>query len=190
MFPGTSVVSSSVSMSVSAAAGSGAGGGGGGVSMPRDEPMWGNGPSLIAAPASTPILSISTPPASPPGAGLVANVLTAGQMAAMVQSVTIAPNRIVTTSGAFTTTTADANGSIGLNRTSSPSNSTTTLPSGAVAGQTYTYDDLSANSQTFPITINAPAGMSIAGLSQVVLNTNRGRASFTYYGSNIWSVKF
>ena len=117
---------------------------------------------------------------------LVANVLTAGQMAAMVQSVTIAPNRIVTTSGAFTTTTADANGSIGLNRTSSPSNSTTTLPSGAVAGQTYTYDDLSANSQTFPITINAPAGMSIAGLSQVVLNTNRGRASFTYYGSNIW----
>lgn len=119
---------------------------------------------------------------------LVANVLTAGQMAAMVQTVTIAPNRIVTTSGAFTTTTADANGSIGLNRTSSPSNSTTTLPSGAVAGQTYTYDDLSNNSGPggFPITINAPGGMSIAGRSQVVLSKNGGRASFTFYGSNIW----
>lgn len=117
---------------------------------------------------------------------LIANLLTAGQMAAMVQSIQVAPNRIVTTSGAFTTTTADANGSIGLNRTSGVGVASTTLPSGAAPGQTYTYDDLSNNAQAFPITINAPGGMTIAGRSEVVLNTNGGRASFTFYGSNIW----
>jgi hypothetical protein len=117
---------------------------------------------------------------------LIANLLTAGQMAALVQTVQLAPNRIVTTSGSFPTTTSDANGSIGINRTSGVGVSSTTLPPAAVASQTYTYDDLSRNSQTFPITISAPAGATIAGLSEVVLNTNGGRASFTYYGSNIW----
>jgi hypothetical protein len=124
---------------------------------------------------------------------LVANLLTAGQMAAMVQSVQVAPNRIVTASGAFTTTTADANGNIGLNRTSGLGTSTTTLPSGASAGQTYTYEDLAGNfgssSPVATLTVNAPGGMTIAGLPAVVLNTNRTSATFTYYGSNIWGVK-
>ena len=121
---------------------------------------------------------------------LIANLLTAGQMAAMVQTITVAPNRIVTTSGAFTTSTADANGAIGLNRTSGLGTSTTTLPSGATAGQTYTYQDLAGNfgssSPVATLTVNAPGGMTIAGLSQVVANVNRQTASFRYYGSNIW----
>ena len=123
---------------------------------------------------------------------LIANLLTAGQMAAMVQSVTLAPNREVTASGAFTTSTADANGSIGLNRTSGLGPSTTTLPSNATAGQTYTYQDLAGNfGSTSPVatlTVNAPGGMTIAGLSEVVLNQNRQSATFIYYGSNIWGV--
>jgi hypothetical protein len=123
---------------------------------------------------------------------LVANLLTAGQMAAMVQSVTLAPNRIVTTSGAFTTTTADANGSIGLNRTSGVGTSTTTLPSGAAPGQTYTYEDLAGNfgssSPVATLTVNAPGGMTIAGLPAFVCNVNRQSVTFTYYGSNIWGV--
>lgn len=123
---------------------------------------------------------------------LIANLLTAGQMAAMVQSIQVAPNRIVTTSGAFTTTTADANGSIGLNRTSGLGTSTTTLPSAAVAGQTYTYEDLAGNfgssSPVATLTVNAPGGMTIAGLPAVVCNVNRQSVTFRYYGSNIWGV--
>jgi hypothetical protein len=121
---------------------------------------------------------------------LVANLLTAGQMAAMVQSVQVAPNRIVTTSGSFTTTTADANGSVGINRTSGVGVASTALPSGAAPGQTYTYEDLAGNAQAFPITFDAPAGMTIAGLSEFVMNVNRGSVTFTFYGSNIWGKKF
>ena len=117
---------------------------------------------------------------------LVAHLLTAGQMAAMVQSVQVAPNRIVTASGAFTTTTADANGSVGINRTSGIGVSSTTLPSGAAAGQEYTFEDLAGNAQGFPITINAPGGMTIAGLSEFVMNVNRQAVTFTFYGSSIW----
>lgn len=119
---------------------------------------------------------------------LIANVPTAGQMAAMVQSITLAPNRIVTASGAFSMSTADANGTIGLNRTSGLGTSSTTLPSNAVAGQTYTLQDLAANANAYPITVNAPGGMSIAGLSAFVMNVNRQTVSFTYYGNNIWGV--
>ena len=120
---------------------------------------------------------------------LIANLLTAGQMAAMVQQTTVSPNRTVTTSGSFTTTTADANGSVGLNRTSGLGPSNTTLPSAAVAAQTYSYSDLVGNFQPYPLTIFAPGGMTIAGLTQIVLNVNRKTAKFTYYGSNLWGVE-
>ncbi len=119
---------------------------------------------------------------------LVANLLTAGQMAAMVQTITISPNRIITTSGGFSTTTADANGKIGLNRTSGVAASNTILPSGAVAGQSYTYEDLAGNFGTAALTVAPPAGMTLAGLPSVTLNVNRQSATFTYYGSNIWGV--
>jgi len=119
---------------------------------------------------------------------LIANVLTAGQLASVVQTVTLGPNRIVTASGALTTTTADANGRIGLNRTSGVGVSNTTLPAGASPGQTYTYEDLAGNFNAFPLTVFAPGGMSIAGLSQYIMNVNRQSATFTYYGSNVWSV--
>lgn len=124
---------------------------------------------------------------------LIANLLTAGQMAAMVQQTTVFPTRTVTTSGSFTTTTADANGTIGLNRTSGLGPSNTTLPSAAVAAQTYTYQDLIGNfgstSPSAPFTVNAPAGMTIAGLPAVVANINRQTVKFTYYGTNIWGVE-
>jgi hypothetical protein len=119
---------------------------------------------------------------------LAANLLTAAQLAALVQQVTLAPNRTVTASGAFSITTADANGRIGLNRTAAVGTSSATLPAGASPGQTYTVEDLAGNFQAFPCTINAPGGMSIAGLSSFVCNVNRQSVTFTYYGSNIWSV--
>lgn len=120
---------------------------------------------------------------------LAANLVTAGQMAANVQTSSLYPSRIVTLSGVFTITTADANGHVGLNRTTSLGASSTTLPSGAQAGQTYWIDDLGANFNAYPVTVNAPVGMTLAGESSITLNVNRQSAAFTYYGSNIWSVK-
>lgn len=119
---------------------------------------------------------------------LIANVVTAGQMAAMVQQVSVSPIREVTTSGSFTTTTSDANGRIGINRTSAVGVSSTTLPSNASAGQTYTYEDLAGNAARYPITISASAGQSIAGLSEFVMNVNRQSVTFAYYGNNLWSI--
>jgi hypothetical protein len=120
---------------------------------------------------------------------IAAQFVTAGQMQAMVQTLSLYPARIVTLSGVFTMTTADANGGVGLNRTSSLSASSTTLPSGAQAGQSYAIEDLAGNLQTYNCTVNAPAGMTIAGLSSFVMVVNRQCAYFRYYGSNIWSVK-
>ena len=120
---------------------------------------------------------------------LIANLLTAGQMGAMVQTVQLAPNRIVTASGSFSTTSADGNGSIGLNRTSGVGASSTTLPNNLSPGQTVTYQDLTGNFQAFPVTFNAPAGMSIAGQSDSVANVNRMTITFTFYGSNIFGVE-
>lgn len=118
---------------------------------------------------------------------LFANLCTAGQMAAMLQTSTLYPNRIVTASGVFAMSTADANGAIGLNRTSGLAASSTTLPSGAQAGQSYAIEDLAKNFNAYPVTVNAPGGQTIAGAADVVLSVNGQCASFRYYGSNIWS---
>ena len=120
---------------------------------------------------------------------LALNLWTAGSAAAMLQSQLARPTRLVTASGAFVTSTADANGAIGLNRTAGVAASSTTLPSGAQPSDVYTFQDLSANFQAFPLTVNAPAAMTIAGLASFVANVNRQSPSFRFYGSNIWGVK-
>jgi len=120
---------------------------------------------------------------------LAQSLWTAGCAQAMIQQVAVGGARIVTLSGVFTMSTTDAGGAIGLNRTSSVATSSTTLPSGATAGQIYAIEDLSDNFNAYPVTVNAPAGHNIADLSSVVLNVNRQCAYFRYYGSNTWSVK-
>lgn len=117
-----------------------------------------------------------------------ANLITAGQMAAMIQGATLYPARIVTGSGAFAMTTADASGGVGLNRTTSLATSSTTLPAGAGIGQTYEIEDLAGNFFNYPVTVNAPAGMTIAGQPSVTLNVNRQSVKFRYYGNNLWAV--
>lgn len=125
------------------------------------------------------------------GAGdSVDNGPTAGQMSAMLQSASLFPARIVTASGAFTMTTADALGGVGLNRTSALGPSSTTMPSGATPGQLYAIEDLAKNfSAPNSVAVSAPAGMSFAGATSVTLNVNGQCAYFRYYGSNIWSFK-
>lgn len=120
---------------------------------------------------------------------LFSNFVTAGTMTAMVQTASLTPSRIVTVSGAFVMTTNDANGVVGLNRTSSVAVSSTVLPSGALAGQTYTIQDLARNFNAFPVTVNFPAGQVGPGSAlSVVLNVNGQSAAFTYYGSNQWGT--
>jgi len=113
--------------------------------------------------------------------------LTAGQMGSFLQSVAspTAP-RIVTLSGVFTTNSTD--GIIGLQRTTSLAPSSTTLPGGASIGQVVMYADLVGNFQAFPLTVNAPAGMTLSNQSAIVVNVNHKKVSFTYFGSNVWDV--
>lgn len=120
---------------------------------------------------------------------LFANLVTAGQMAAMVQTAGLYPSRIVTASGVFVMTESDANGSVGINRTTSLGVSSTTLPSAAQPGEEYEIEDLAKNFNAYPVTVNAPAGMTIQGLADVVLNVNGQCSRFRFYGSNIWSFK-
>lgn len=120
---------------------------------------------------------------------LAANLVTKGQMAAMVQTAALYPSRIITLSGVFAMTIADANGGIGLNRTAGVAVSSTTLPADATAGQLYAIEDLAKNFNAFPVTVAAPGGMSIAGAANAVLNINGQCSYFRFYGSNIWSFK-
>jgi hypothetical protein len=120
---------------------------------------------------------------------LAANLITAGQMAAMEQVAELSPTREVTTSGAFVMNTTDAGGGVGLNRVVAPAPSSTTLPNGAIAGDIFAIEDLASNFNAYPVTVNAPAGMTIAGAAEIVLNVNKQCTYFRYYGSNIWSVK-
>lgn len=116
----------------------------------------------------------------------VANLLTAGSMSAFTQSATTNPVRIVTASGAFTLTTADLNGTVGLNRTSSPAVSSATLPTGVATG-TYTIADLASNFNAFPVTISYPGGqVGPGGATTALLNVNKSRTTFQYFGSNQW----
>ncbi len=115
------------------------------------------------------------------------NLNTAGVMAALLQATANPTARIVTLSGVFTMTTAD--GSIGLQRTTSLAASSTTLPSSSGNGQTYQIADLIGNFQAFPVTVAAPAGMNIANESAIVCNVNRGVYTFQYFGSTVWSVE-
>ena len=121
---------------------------------------------------------------------LAANLVTAGQMAAMVQTTQLYPARQVTASGVFVTTTSDANGGVGLNRTVAPGASSTTLPSGAQQGQIYAVEDLAKNFNEFPVTVNFPAGHTGPnGATAEILNVNGQCGYFRYYGANQWSFK-
>ena len=119
---------------------------------------------------------------------LASNLWTAGQAGAMEQTSVAQPARIVTASGAFTMTTADADGGVGLNRLTSIAASSTTLPTGAAIGDVYSIEDIAKNFNGFPVTVNYPAGHTgPAGATAQTLNINGQCARFRYYGSNQWS---
>jgi hypothetical protein len=114
-------------------------------------------------------------------------LITAGCLQAMLQSITYAAARIVTASGSFVTTSADT--AVGLYRSSSLAASSTTLPADASVGQVISFEDLYGNMNAYPLTVNAPASMTICNETSILLNVNRQSAAFRFYGSNLWSVK-
>jgi hypothetical protein len=118
----------------------------------------------------------------------VSNQLTAGSLNNFIQTGVSSPNRIVTTSGAFTLLSTDNNGSVGLNRTTSVATSSATLPSGVTAPFKVTVVDLASNFNAYPVTISYPGGqVGPNGATTATLNINKSRTTFEYFGSNQWS---
>jgi hypothetical protein len=154
--------------------------------------------TTIAAPISTSATAVSlasgtgsefpNPSAGQQFSGTFNDAAT-GLLTEMVQTAVLDPAREITLSGVFVMTTSDANGAVGLNRTTSLGVSSTTLPSAAVAGQVYAIEDLNNNFNAYPVTVNYPAGMTGPGGSEQLLNNDGQCAYFRYYGSNIWSFK-
>ena len=103
----------------------------------------------------------------------------------------IGPARIVTASGVFAMSTADAGGAVGLNRAgANPGVSSTTLPAASVPGMVYAVEDLNRNFQAGPVTVNYPAGTAgPGGAPDQVLNINGQCGYFRLYPNNIWSFK-
>lgn len=121
---------------------------------------------------------------------LIANIVTAGQMAAMQQIAALSPGRTITASGAFAMSTADAGGGILLSRVTSPGLSSTTLPV-STDGQTYEIADGAGNFNTFPVTVNYPGGTTGPnGGTKATLNVAGQVGQWRFYAdSNTWSFK-
>lgn len=121
---------------------------------------------------------------------LIANLCTAGQMAAMQQTSALSPARTVTASGAFAMSTSDSGGGVGLNRLVGPAVSSTTLPV-STDGLTYWIEDLAKNFNLYPVTVSFPGGTTGPdGQTTAVLNVNGQCAQFRFYAdSNLWSFK-
>ena len=99
------------------------------------------------------------------------------QLIARISSV-----RVVTASGAFVMTTADAGGAVSLNRQVQIQACRLPLPVGSVSGMTYAIEDVNHNFQAGPVTVNYPAGTTgPGGAADQVLNINGQCAYFRLY---------
>lgn len=121
---------------------------------------------------------------------IAANLITAGLLAAFQQSAALQPARTVTTSGAFTMTTADNGGAVLLNRVSSPAASSVTLPV-SPNGATYVIADGADNFNLFNVTVSFPGGTTGPnGATTAILDQAGQVAAFRFFSdSNIWSFK-
>jgi len=121
---------------------------------------------------------------------LIANLCTAGTMAALEQTAALSPARTVTAYGAFSMTTADAGGGVLLKRTGSPAQSTTTLPASG-DGYTYAIEDGNGDFNTENVVVSYPPGTTgPGGASKATLNQAGQCAYFRFYAdSNTWSFK-
>lgn len=124
------------------------------------------------------------------------DVLDDGNVAALVDNLNsaiviganIRPAVVIPTSVNFTIDPSQYR--IGLARAAAPSVTQVTLPTlgNDAIGQEFVIEDLVGNFKNFPVTIAPPAGQTIAGKPQWVLNVDRQSATLTWYGSNLWSI--
>lgn len=119
---------------------------------------------------------------------LFQQLITAGQMSAMLQVAQAVPTRVITASGAFALTNAD--GAVGLARVAAVAVSSTVLPAAPTNGQIVEIIDLVGNFNGFPVTVAPNAGQTIAALpGSAVLNINRMNARFKYFTTgSVWSL--
>ena len=97
---------------------------------------------------------------------------------------------LVVTSGPFTTPGLSGEVKVGLKILTPTGPSSTSLPSNPIDGMSVKYTDLVGNLQAFPLTVSAPAGVTIANESQWVCDENRGSWKFTYYAAgSTWGVE-
>jgi hypothetical protein len=125
------------------------------------------------------------------------NILDDGNLSNLVTNLTNAistgaqtsPSRTITASTAFNILTTD--GTINMARVAGVAACTGTLPAGAAVGQKFKIADIVANFGVAgeAVTIAAPGGHNIAGLTEVILNVNRKTAEFQYAGNSTWSVE-
>lgn len=125
-----------------------------------------------------------------------ADVLDNGDLAALVAQLqnaisvasAIKPVRLVTSSAALGIALTDYR--IGLNRVAGLAAMAINLPAvtDANIGQEFVVSDLKGNLGAFPATV-APVVGTISGLANFVMNQDKQRALFVYYGTNIWGVE-
>lgn len=94
--------------------------------------------------------------------------------------------RTITTSGVFTIGENDHY--IGLDRTSAPAPSSSSLYATPRVGQEFWVEDLTGNFFDYKVTISAPGGHTIAGAPSFVMAENGMSARFKYYGNSRWSL--
>jgi hypothetical protein len=104
--------------------------------------------------------------------------------AAIQQSATQRPARIVTASTTLTVNLTDWY--IGINRSVAPAAMNVDLPTGLAVGQQLYFEDLYGNAQAYPITLIPPAGATFkGGRNSWVLDEDGGSVNVIYAGSNI-----
>lgn len=123
------------------------------------------------------------------------NILDDGNLTNLVTNLTNAissgaqtsPSRTITASTNFNILTTD--GAIAMARVAGVAACTATLPSTAAIGQKFKIGDVIGNFQAAPVTLAAPGGHNIAGLTEIVLNVNRKTVEVQYHGNSTWSVE-
>lgn len=118
----------------------------------------------------------------------------AGKLAILTSAITVGsaikPARVVTTSVNMNLLLTDYR--VGFFRTVGVAAFNAQLPTGAQNGQEFVIEDLNKTMNGAPVTVLPPAGDTIAGDANFVMNINKQCARFTRYengATDVWSVK-
>lgn len=109
--------------------------------------------------------------------------------AAVNASGALRPSRLVTVSALLNIVATDY--ALGLARVAAPAAMNAQIPDvagGLAVGQEFVIEDIVGNLAAYPVTVLPPAGMTLAGRANYLMNEDRQSARFRYYGANQFSV--